>query len=444
MLTLTGTTEKFVLTASSVAPLDYSGTYVDFTVIPKIFATAGVQGKITTIGNTDIVSAPSTNILRQLKILTITNIDVAVSNTIYISKKDTLYYRLTPSITLLAGESLVYMTEVGWLYYSATGSIKAQQTAFGSSNWIMYNSGGFLAGDINFQFDPATNTLLLDGTDANLLLKKVTTSPASPIAGNVEVYTKSIANWDSLMILGSTGVENPIQRAVWNMQRIDYRPGAAAGVWSGTVGANLGTAAIGLPTATNIYTAMRRSTFSNVVTTTNQQIGTRTEAMFWRGNAAGLGGFFMCMRVGFNSIKTGCRGFFGFTSGTTAVVTVEPSSLLNMLGFGFDSTDIEFTFMHNDTTLTCTKEVISGQGTLATNNTGYDFYIYCKPNDTVVYYAMVRTDTGAILVDSSVDTNLPVSTTLLTCQAIMSNGTANIVAGDAVLGVGLIEIYTER
>jgi hypothetical protein len=115
-----------------------------------------------------------------------------------------------------------------------------------------------------------------------------------------------------------------------------------------------------------------------------------------------------------------------------------------MLGFGFDLADTAWTFMHNDAAGTCTKETISGQGTLATNNTGYDAYIWCAPNDSTVYYRLDRIDTGATLVDSSTSTDLPVNTTLLAAQCIMSNGTANIVAGDATIGINRIYVETDQ
>ena len=138
------------------------------------------------------------------------------------------------------------------------------------------------------------------------------------------------------------------------------------------------------------------------------------------------------------------RAFVGLTSGTTAVVTVNPSTLTNMLGFGFDLADTAWTFMHNDASGTCAKETISGQGTLATNNTGYDAYIFCAPNDTTVYYRLDRADTGATLCDTSTNTDLPVNTTMLTAQCIMSNGTANIVVGAARIGHIRTYIETDR
>jgi hypothetical protein len=245
-----------------------------------------------------------------------------------------------------------------------------------------------------------------------------------------------------LKIKGPSGLDTPLQAALWQNNTVWWQPGAAAGGYVGTAGANLGTAAIALPTVTNLYTMMRRSTFASVVTTTNQQVGIMTENMFARGNADG-GGFMLVCRFGFDSIKSGMRAFVGMCPSTT-IVSVDPSASLNTLGFGFDLADSAWTFMHNDAVGVATKEVISGQGVLAANNTGYDAYIWCAPNRPIVYYRLDRTDTGATIANGSVSTDLPVDTTLLMATAQMSNGTANLLASDAVLGVNRLYVETDR
>jgi hypothetical protein len=332
----------------------------------------------------------------------------------------------------------------GWVAYSSNGSLKEVQTAGGADTQIQFNGSGALSGDADFAWDNTNNDLILSGTNTGILMKGITAEPSAPSSGNLQIYTKAVVGKMQIKMKGPSGLDTPLQAAIWQNNTVLFTPGAAAGVWQGTVGSNLGTAAIALPTTTNLYTMRRRSTFASVVTTTNQQVGTRTENMFCRGNAAGLGGFLFACRFGFTSIKTGCRAFVGLSAGTTAVVTVDPSSLTNMLGFGFDLADTAWTFMHNDAAGTCTKETISGQGTLATNNTGYDAYIWCAPNDSTVYYRLDRIDTGATLVDSSTSTDLPVNTTLLAAQCIMSNGTANIVAGDATIGINRIYVETDQ
>jgi len=188
---------------------------------------------------------------------------------------------------------------------------------------------------------------------------------------------------------------------------------------------------------------MKRGQWATVATTANQQVGQRnSELMFFRGSVAGQGGFFFFCRFGTTAWTAGDRLFVGLSTGTTAIVTGNPSNLTNVLGFGIDAGDAAVTFMHNDNTTTATKVAIAGQPTLAANQ-GYDAYIYAKPNDTTVYYRLVNLNTGAEIVNTSVNTNLPVNTTMMSAKALMSNGTNTAVTA-AQIGVNRIYVESDR
>jgi len=445
MILLKATNEILQFVTTSTADINYSISFVDITT--TTFTPSTSEGKMVTATTATVLSAPAASTQRQVKLVTISNRHASLSNTVTV-KKDTAgtNFNLTPASTLLAGEMMQYMDGVGWVYYSVTGAIKGSQTAAGSTNQIQFNSGGVLAGDSRLAFDPSQNELILGGADATLLMTGITTEPVALAAGTVQVYAKAIVGKMQLKIKGPSGLDTSLQAALWQNNVVWWTPSVAAGVWTGTVGVPFvtGTNALALPTTTNLYTMMRRSTYANIVTTTNQTMGLRTELMFTRGNAAGLGGFMFVCRFGFSSIKTGMRAFVGLGVDTTAMVAADPSSRLNIVGFGFDLADTAWTFMHNDGIGTAIKETIPGQGTLATNNTAYDAYIWCAPNSSTVNYRLDRVDTGATLVDSSTSTDLPVNTTLLTAQCVMSNGIANIVAGDATLGINRMYIETDR
>lgn len=444
MIILKGTTDQIVANTAAAASPSLTG-FCSFRVrTSTTFEPDRLYSDITNTPAAVVCDSPSSasesHIIDYIKIHNADNI----THTVSVYWTDGSNFATLWIGDLLTEESAEYVDGFGWRVSTASGVLKENQNAAGSATEIQYNSGGQLAGDVHFTWDDVNDELAMTGTNPCLRITGVTTSPSVPSTGFVKLFMKKLGGQLHPTVLTELGSEQPLQRALWNQYRVSFRPGAAAGVWSGTVGANLGTAAIALPTSTNIYTAMRRSTFATVVTTTNQQVGTRTEAMFWRGNATGLGGFFLVCRMGFTVIKTSSRAFIGLCADTTAIVTADPSTKLNLIGFGFDTGDTAFTFMHNDGSGTATKDPISGQGTLATNNTSYDFLIYAKPNDSVVYYRMVRRDTGAVLVDSSASSNLPVNTTLLCAQCVGSNGTANIAVGDMTLGIGIFDIYTEN
>jgi hypothetical protein len=189
---------------------------------------------------------------------------------------------------------------------------------------------------------------------------------------------------------------------------------------------------------------MRRMVYTNPATA-SQQSGIKTEQMFFRGAASGMGGFFFACRFGLEAWVTTDRLFIGLTasvSGNTGnIVTVDPTSVANTIGFGVNTADSAITFMHVDTTTTATKDTIAGQPTLATG-AAYDAYIYARPNDTTVYYRLENALTGTVIIDSSATTTLPLNTTFLYGVAAIGNITAT--AGLAGIGINRLYIETNR
>jgi len=388
----------------------------------------------------NLVSGPSASTQRLIDFVSVYNSDtVTATVTIIFNDNGTDYVML--KVLLLPDERIEYTEGRGWRYYASNGSLKADQSASGSANEIQYNINGVLGSNSNFTYNQSTNTLSLIGVDGGILLQSITSEPPIPAAGMLEVYCKSIAGKLMLKQVGPSGLDSPLQNAIWQNNTVLFTPAAAAGVWQGTIGSNLGTPTVVLPTMVNVGTMLRRSNFPTVVTTLNQQVGTRTESMFFRGSIANLGGFFFVSKFMLGTWTTGNRLFVGMCAGTTAVVTVEPSTLTNILGFGVNAADTEITFMHNDAAGSATKDTISGQPALATNN-AYAAYIFCRPNDSTVYYRLDNLSNGTTIIDTSTTTDLPVNTTALTAQSIIGNA-ANTVAGSATIGINRIYIETD-
>lgn len=348
---------------------------------------------------------------------------------------------------LQPGESVHY-NETGWSVRNTTGNALSAVAAAGSTTQVQYNLAGVLTGDAGNTWNPSTQRQAYIGSNPSEDMA-AGTLPSAPSAGVLRRSVKSVAGRQFPYVTGPSGVarcvEIPEISGAYRKGWINGPTSAGTYVGLASGGTNAGTAAAVIPTLTNKYTVMDRCTYASVVTTQNQQVGVRTNsAPFFRGNAAGLGGFFFACRFGFTSIKTGCRAFVGLHSASGAIVTSDPSSTVSMIGFAFDIGDTAWTFMHNDASGTATKDAISGQATLATNNTAFDAYIFAYPNDSTVYYRLDDVIQGTTLVDSSTASDLPPSATALNAACVMSNGTANTTAGDATIGVGQMLIYTER
>jgi hypothetical protein len=446
VIILKATSESLQITTSTTAATDFSVSYADITTTTLSPSTN--EGKITTATTTtNVVAAPASSTQRQIKLITISNHDTTLSNAIVVQKLITsTTYNMTPTITLLPGETAQYMDGSGWIYYSATGAIKGAQTAAGSSNQIQFNNGGVLGGDADLTWNWVTNTLSL-GTNPQIALSGVTGTPTAPAAGTLDVYSQAISGKMQLMKMGPDGNPEALQAALWQNNVVMWTPGVVAagtGTWQGTVGVmSAGTNVGVLPTTTNIYTTERRTKIADAATA-NYQTGIVTEKMFFRGASAGQGGFLFVCRFGIETyVASTSRLFVGLSASTAAMNGTGAdisASVTNTLGFGYNVGDTALTFMHVDGS-TFVKETISGQPALAANN-GYDAYIYCKPNDTTVYYRLDNANTGVTLIDTSITANLPVNTTLMWATATMSTSVAT--AGTIAIGVNRLYIETNR
>ena len=269
-------------------------------------------------------------------------------------------------------------------------------------------------------------------------------NPTAPTAGNLKIYAKAVAGRVVPKWVGPSGVDTPFQAALWgNNTALWTTTGATAGVWQGTTGVGAGTYVTALPTITNLYTSMIRGLWASVVTTTNQQVGQRSsQNQFYRGSVAGQGGFFFFARFGTEAWTAGDRLFVGMGTGTTAMVTGNPSTLTNTLGFGIDAGDTAISFIHVDNAGVAIKDVIPGQPALAANQ-GYNAYIYAKPNDATVYYRLDNINTDTTIIDTSTTTALPANTAMMAAFALMSNG-ANKTVTSAEIGVNRMYIETDH
>lgn len=402
MIFLTSVNDTLELVTSSTADIDYQVNWVD--VVAATSATPGSsQGKITTATSTVITAAPAASTSRQIKSIHIVNRHASTANTISVNKDiSATDYKLTGDFILQAGDTLQYTQDNGW----SLGSI-------------------------------LVNTLTAD-IHTNYSDYEAIADPSAPGTDVLRIYAKKIVGRMLPKWKGPSGLDVVSQPAFFGNNIVMWNPGATSGVAFGTITTAITAGVATLPTTTNRYTSLRRSVFT-VATGANLQNSLRTENMFFRGSTSGMGGFFAFFRMGFTTYTAGDRCFVGLATDTTALLTADPSSKFNLCGFGFDAADSAFTFIHNDGSGTAPKEPIAGQPALASGN-AYDFYIWCKPNDTTVYFRMDDITAGATIIDTSVSVDLPVATIMLNAVAGMGSG-AN--AGAGVAGFGLNRIYVE-
>ena len=303
-------------------------------------------------------------------------------------------------------------------------------TPGGAVNEVQYNNGaGGFAGAANVEISTAGNLLLV-----------ATTDPATPSAGTLEMYSKTIAGRTLPKVKGPSGLDYVLQPALFqNANYLWTTTGATAGVWQNTAGQGNGTFQATNPTTSGgtLYTVQKRSRYSNVVTTANQILGQRnTDAIFFRGGTAGQGGFFFYTRCGFDTWTNGGRFFAGMATATT-VVTADPSALNNTVGFCVDVADNgAISFLTRGTT--ATKQAT---GLTITTGKGYDIFIFNAPNSATFSYRIVDLITTTEF-SGTATLNPPAAGTALTANVLASNA-AVTPANSIQLGISKIYIETD-
>jgi hypothetical protein len=196
-----------------------------------------------------------------------------------------------------------------------------------------------------------------------------------------------------------------------------------------------GTESAIAPASTSLYTQepRRRYTSAGVA---NSPCGLNGDQLVvFRGNAAGLGGFELLMRFGIAAWGAGARGFFGLRDSTAVIGNVNPSTLTNCLGVGFDDADTNLKLFFNNAAGAALVDNLGARYPVNANATYfYDLRLKAEANASKVLVHLTRLDNAAAdtytrMVDTALGDELPVSTTLLTPHIWMSG---NAVAVDVM------------
>jgi len=339
-------------------------------------------------------------------------------------------------------------TGTGDVTITATGG---GGTPGGSTTQIQFNDAGAFGGDADFTWDKTGNKLTLGGVDTGMILTGITNEPAAPSAGNLHLYTKSSGGRMVLKMKGPSGIDTSLQPALYSNNTVLYAPSSGTtgtGTGWGTVWTPNGTVAhpTSSSTAPALANQMRRTTFTNVVTTTNQTMGIMSTAagmpQFWVGNASGLGGFFFWCRFTLEAMPAATtRLFIGLTDLATSMVASDAPTG-NFVGLHRITTDavttMAFATRNNTTTTRATFTI----PTILTK-IGYDFTMFCAPNGTSVSYRLVTLDLATSYVNTSTSTTLPLNTAFMGPQALVSNGTANVTVATTTLGINRLYVESD-
>lgn len=265
---------------------------------------------------------------------------------------------------------------------------------------------------------------------------------ASTVSNYEQVYARRWSNRDLIETVGSNGqpsvigphfayanvrTTKPIGNGTTTLSNYGVVPTTfgtpnAGGLGSGSI--------LGSLTRVNYNTGTVAGTTAGIVMT--------SVAPFMRGNIFDQGGFFVSFRFGIETVATNHRWFVGMATHTSAPGNIQPSSQTNVIGFGCDSGQTTVRLMVNDASGTATSTDLGASFPATTANVIYDAILYCAPNDSTVYCALRRLDSGNAYYETSVNSDIPAASTLINPVMWINNADSA-----AAARISHINIYSE-
>jgi len=266
-------------------------------------------------------------------------------------------------------------------------------------------------------------------------------TPAAPAAGSLRYFAQAQAGRMLPAVIGPSGLDTNLQPALFRNSVYMWLPGTGTTVsvaWgTNWVARNSGTSAAQAHPAkasTNDLTGLSRATFSTGTTATGTSGIQSGATVAFRGNAAGLGGFFYFARFGVETYRADLQIQVGLDA-RNAALGGDPSAQNNSCGICKDAADTDWHFYTRSgsaTTKTTTGVAIAA-GTIL------DLMMFAPPNGSGITFRLVNAVTGAVLVDDvTVTTNLPVDTTFMFAHAAVRSTT-----GTTAALLALNRIYVE-
>jgi len=265
--------------------------------------------------------------------------------------------------------------------------------------------------------------------------------PSAPASG-IKLYNRPLANRRLLRFIGPSGLDSALQPAFFANNVTMWLPGTGttAAINFGVSWTNATTQAHPSIANTNWMTQMKRATYTTTTTAANAS-GVRTTApICWIGSSAGQGGFFFAARFGILTYTSTMRVFVGLAANST-ILAGDPSAQASSCGMSKDTGETVWQCLTVNATPAATK-ISTGRTTQAAGTTDvFDFYMFCKPNDTTIYFRVTDLTTGTNLVNNTGQSStLPANNVMLYAHAECMN-----VAGGAGSSVAIFlnKLYIE-
>lgn len=269
--------------------------------------------------------------------------------------------------------------------------------------------------------------------------------PAAPPADTARAFMREIANRAMLAVMGPSGLDSALQYHLGRNKVALWSPAGNSTTISAVGAAALtavGTATAANVATTNRHTYQKRLEYLVTTAATTAVAGFRYAAAQWTigGPSAGDGGFHMICRWGpATGVTTATNRCFVGMGPTAAPTDVEPSTITNMIGMGWDAADTNIQLMYRGAGAVTKIDLgASFPVPTADRTKAYEIALFSPPGTTQsVSYEVTDLATGAVAT-GTITTSLPSTTTLLAPRGWMSVGGTS-----SVIGIALMSLYIE-
>lgn len=348
---------------------------------------------------------------------------------------------LPDATTLTAGIGYhVINNSTGVVTVKKNGGATVKALAAGTELYVTVTDISTSAGTYISSY--STDLAIGSATGTDLTLSA--TTPTTPAADNTKLFTYKVGGRSMLGWIDPSGLDNAVQSLFGRNGMKIFQPAGNSTTITAIGSAALtatGTATAANIATTNRHTQIRGLEYLVTVAATTAVAGFRDGvAQFFMGNSAGNGGFHFVCRFGpaTGVATTTHRLFVGMGASTAAPTDVEPSSIVNIIGVGYDAADANIQFFNNDATGTATKTSLGIAVPTADRTSVYELSMFCAPNSTTITYTFKDLAEGGSTVSGTVSTDIPAVNTMLASRGWMSVGGTS-----SVIGISLKSLYIE-
>ncbi len=304
----------------------------------------------------------------------------------------------------------------------------------GASGEIQFNNAGAFGGAADVEIE-----------GGQLRLPTIAT-PATPAADGLKLFGRKVGGRAMPAFMAPAGRASVLQPVLWHNRVAMWQATGNGGTDTsfGIAVTAAGTANSDVVGTANLYTYMRRRSWRVTTASTTAVAGLRANSLQWTlgGPADGLGGFYLSWIWGpATGVATPTtRAFVGMRGPVAAPTDVNPSTLTNICGMGWDSGDANIQFMHNDGSGTATK-IDLGTSFPRPNvdlTSVYEVALFARPGTTqILEYAVTDLVSGATAT-GTITTDIPSA-----AQFLASNGYISVGGTSSVIGFATMHLYIE-